>query len=279
MAINSVILLVSNQENDKRKANAFPARPYVTSRITTRADKAAVLVRNWVPLDWSCPLFSWKLIPHCRVLQFSFHGSYRADGQFALHGGYRAGRQVFLSPRELQRRQTVLSPRELQSRQAFASPRELQKRHTVLSPRELQRMQTVLSPRELQSRQAFLSPRELQRRQTVLSPRELQRWQKVLSSRELQRRQTVLSPRELQRRQTVLSPRELQSRQAASNHVKSQNFTYWLTARFKPLTAASQKIQISLDITPRSLVNKYRRFEGSVALSSGSRSLERPLFI
>jgi hypothetical protein len=46
MAINSVLLLVSNQENGKREANVFPKRPEGTYQITTRADKAAVLVRS-----------------------------------------------------------------------------------------------------------------------------------------------------------------------------------------------------------------------------------------
>jgi hypothetical protein len=180
MAVNIVILRVSNQENDNREANAFPTRPDVTSRITTRADKAAGLVRNWVPLDWYCLFFSWNLTPHCWTLQFFLHGSCRAGRQFSLHGSYRAGRQISLHGRYRESRQVdryfslhgsyragrqfSLHGHYREGLQVFLSPRELQIKQTALSPRKLKSRQAVLSPRELQSRQAFLSLRALQSR-------------------------------------------------------------------------------------------------------------------
>jgi hypothetical protein len=96
MAINIVVFLVSNQKNDKREGNVSPARADVTTRITTHANKTAVLVRNECHLTDPAPFFSWKITPHCRMLQFSLRGSYRAGRQFSLHGSYRAGWQFSL---------------------------------------------------------------------------------------------------------------------------------------------------------------------------------------
>jgi hypothetical protein len=62
--MNAAVLLV-----DGREGNAFPVRPDVTTRITTRADKTAVLVRIECHLTDPAPWFSWNLIPHCRMLQ------------------------------------------------------------------------------------------------------------------------------------------------------------------------------------------------------------------
>jgi hypothetical protein len=62
MAMNTAVLLVDSRE-------AFPIRPDFTTRITTRADKTAELVRIECHLTDPAPLFSWNLTPYCRMLQ------------------------------------------------------------------------------------------------------------------------------------------------------------------------------------------------------------------